>query len=490
MAERVFTAREHGLADVDGAALLGLPSRRTPRRPRGLLFAVLLGATALLLLAVIGAAFVGSGPWAWAVGLVYIGYDTWLLGHMVSASRRAIQEARPPGPAGPTPTLAVVIAARNERQVLPAALDALLAQDDQPERILLVDDGSSDGTAALLARRYGIAQGGGPVWQSSLHPRLSLLSKENSGKARSLNLALERLTEEVVVTLDADTVLEPGAIAAVRRAFGAEPALWAACGVLRPVCRGGGIARVFQLYQTFEYLRAFLWRLAWMNEGTLVLVSGAFAGFRRSALLEAGGFDPGCRVEDYELLYRLHRLAGDTGRSLSVRVIGDARAVTDAPAGLRVFLRQRQRWFAGFVETLFRHREMVGDARYGRLGTFHLIVKTVDTLLPLYGLAAIVTLACFVALRRTLDPVVLAALAVKFAFDLLMHARCTWLSARWQRTPLSPRVVAGSLLATLTEPFAFQLFRQLGALLGWISFLRGRIEWSPQRSTSADEREP
>ena len=470
--------------------LLGARTQGAPQRRRGLFFGVLLGSTALLLLTVIGAAFVGSGPWAWAVGLVYIAYDTWLLGFMVSSSQRAIRDFRLPQAAGTRLDLAVVISARNEREVLPAALDALLAQDDLPERILLVDDGSTDGTEALLARRYGIVhEAGAALGQSGLHPRLSVLRKENSGKARSLNLALEQLREAIVVTLDADTVLEPGAIAAVRRAFVAEPSLWAACGVLRPICRGGAIAGAFQLYQTYEYLRAFLWRLAWMHDGTLVLVSGAFAGFRRAALVEAGGFDPDCRVEDYELLYRLHRLAGDTGRAISVRVIGDARAVTDAPAALRVFLRQRQRWFAGFIETLFRHRVMVGDARYGRLGTFHLIVKTVDTLLPLYGLAAIVTLACFIALHRALDPVVLVALAVKFGFDLLMHARCTWLHARWQGTRLTPRLVGRSLLATFTEPFAFQLLRQFGALLGWISFLSGRIDWTPQRPFSATDPE-
>ena len=478
------------MLEANGTAVAAVRWRGAPAPRRGLLFGVLLGATALLLVAVIAVAFVGSGPWAWLVGLVYIAYDSWLLGHMVSASSRAIREVRRPPPGGIRPTLAVVIAARNEREVLPAALDALLAQDDQPDRILLVDDGSTDGTGELLERRYRLPPAGEGGGRSPLHPHLWWLPKENSGKARSLNLALERLTEEVVVTLDADTVLEPGSIAALRQAFADEPALWAACGVLRPVCRGGGFARAFQLYQTFEYLRAFLWRLAWMNEGTLVLVSGAFAGFRRSALLEAGGFDPDCRVEDYELLYRLHRLAGDTGRSMNVRVIGGARALTDAPAGVRVFLGQRQRWFAGFIETLFRHRDMVGDGRYGRLGTFHLIVKTVDTLLPLYGLAAIVTLACFVALRRALDPVVVAALVVKFALDLAMHARCTFLHARWQGTKLSPRLVARSLLATFTEPFAFQLLRQSGALLGWLAFLRGRIDWAPQRPFSATDREP
>ena len=99
-------------------------------------------------------------------------------------------------------------------------------------------------------------------------------------------------------------------------------------------------------------------------------------------------------------------------------------------------------------------------------------------------------LACFVALGRPLDPVVLAALGAKFAYDLGMHARCVWLHARWQREPLSPRRVARSLLATFTEPFAFQFLRQFGALLGWLAFLRGRIDWAPQRPPTATPPEP
>ena len=453
-------------------------------------FPILFGAVALVLLAGTAAAFFGTGPWAWSVGVVYIAYDTWLLAHMVRASRRSILEAAagaPALPAGVRPTLAVVIAARDERAAISATLERLLAQDDAPDRILLVDDGSTDGTQALLAERWGVAfNGAEPLATSALAPRLSVLRKSNSGKARSLNLALERLAEDVVVTLDADTLLEPGAIAAVRAAFAREPALWAACGVLSPVCSGGATAPVFQLYQTFEYLRGFLWRLSWTRDQTLVLVSGAFAAFRRAPLIEVGGFDPDCMVEDYELLFRLHRLAGDTGRAISVRVLAGARATTDAPARLGNFLSQRRRWFAGFIQTMFRHSDMVGNPRYGRLGTFHLLVKTVDLLLPVYGFVAAVSLVALLAGGRSITTPILVLVCAKFLFDLGCHAASLTMYQRWLGRSLNARLVARSLLATLTEPLGFQLLRQLGAVLGWVAFLRGRIDWAPQRSAAAE----
>jgi cellulose synthase/poly-beta-1,6-N-acetylglucosamine synthase-like glycosyltransferase len=450
---------------------------------------VLFGSVALLLVAAVLAAFFGRGPWAWSVGVVYIAYDTWLLSHMVRASRRSIRDAARDAALplqasqGARPSIAVVIAARDEKAALPATLAHLLSQADLPDRILLVDDGSTDGTQEWLAQVYGMAfNKGGPLGRSLVEPRLWVLQKANSGKARSLNRALEVLTEEVVITLDADTHLAPGAISAVRSAFAREPALWAACGVLTPLCSGGPLAKGFQFYQTFEYLRGFLWRLSWMRDRTLVLVSGAFAAFRRARLEEAGGFDPECRVEDYELLFRLHRLAGDTGREMTVRVLGEARATTDSPGRLGTFLSQRQRWFAGFIQTMFRHHDMVGNPRYGRLGTFHLLVKTVDTLLPVYGLVSLLSLPLLFVFHKPVPTPLLALAGAKFAFDLCCHASCIWMYQRWLGLPVTPGLVARSLLATFTEPIGFQLMRQLGAVAGWVAFLRGRIEWAPQRA--------
>src|SRR6202012_3375046 len=116
--------------------------------------------------------------------------------------------------------------------------------------------------------------------------------------------------------------------------------------------------------------------------------SGAFAAFRREAVIAVGGFDPESMVEDYELIHRLHRHATDTGRDWTVRVVGGALASTDAPASPLAFLRQRRRWFGGFLQTQHWNRDMVGNRRFGHLGTAMLPVKALDPLDPVYGLAA------------------------------------------------------------------------------------------------------
>jgi len=233
-------------------------------------FSLLLGFCAALLAVLLVAAFVLQPPWSWSIGIVYIGYDTWLLGYMVLSSYRALRLPVCPALPAPRPTLSVVIAARNERRDLPFALDAILAEDDQSDQILVVDDGSTDGTAEMLRQRYG--------------DRVQVLAKENSWKARSLNQALAMVKSDVFVTIDADTVIEKGSLGAIRAAFANEPELVAGCGVLKPVCSRAPLGRAFELYQTFEYLRGFLWRVSWSRSNTLVLVSGAFAAFRRERL--------------------------------------------------------------------------------------------------------------------------------------------------------------------------------------------------------------
>lgn len=442
--------------------------RRTLGLPGHPLFAALL----LLLGAVTLGSFLFDGPLGWASGILYIVYDTCLLAFVVGQTRRLLRgepaSGGPPVPFAGRPRLAVLVPARNEASVLPLCLDALLAQADPPDEIWVVDDGSTDGTGALLKARY---------------PGVRAWTKLHSGKARSLNEVWPRAGADVIVTIDADTILEPGAIAAVRRAFASDRRLAAACGVLEPRCRGALSGPVFELFQTFEYIRAFLARLAWMQKGALLLVSGAFAAYRKDALEDLGGYDPASLVEDYDLIHRLHRRACEAGRPLSVRVIADARAVTDAPNGVPSFLKQRQRWFSGFLQTQFKNSDMVGNPRYGAVGTFMLPIKTADMLQPLYGLVAFAVLLSLLARGRGPSAFVWWFIGAKLTLDLVFHFWSVQLYYRWQGRRVPAAVWARAALATIVEPASFQLLRHAGALIGWLGYLRGANDWAPQRET-------
>jgi cellulose synthase/poly-beta-1,6-N-acetylglucosamine synthase-like glycosyltransferase len=474
-----------------------LNPRRTPLAGVALYTAIV-----ALWMAAMAKAFVGQGLFAWSVGVVYIAYDGCLL-VFVAWQALALWRDRaknPPLPAA-QPTIGVIIAAYNEASALAATIDALLRQSDPPDGIWLADDGSSDGSDHVLAQRYGLARP--PLNalsnQGPIAPSLRWLRLEHRGKAYALNAALAHADTDVVVTVDADTLLEPGAIFAVRRAFAEDPGLVVGGGILEPRCSGGRLAFVLQEFQVYEYLRNFLGRHAWSRIDSLLLVSGAFAAFRRAAVETVGGFDPECWVEDYELIHRLHRYAADHGLAWRVRILGGARASTDAPAGFLPFLRQRRRWFGGFLQTQYWNRDMTGSPRFGALGLVMLPVKAIDTLQPIYGLTATALLFAFFATGRS--GVALPAAGLTFAKVGLDMANIALLIAayrRWtgDRTALS---LGRAAVCLIVEPFSFQILRHLGAAWGWVSLASGarvwgRSGWRPplqaRSETSANIRVP
>ncbi len=467
-----------------------LSPRLNPRRAQWrsrLIGAV--GPIALILL--VAQAFIARGLTVWGIGIVYILYDTALLAFTAIAIRRITREPAPDsGPSSARQSLAVIVAARNEAAVLRITIDTLAAQDNPPDLIVLADDGSTDDSAEVLRASYGLTPPplGALGPPSPVLPSLRWLRLPTGGKATALNRALPLIDTDLVLTVDADTLLAPGALCAMRAAFAAENDLVAATGVLVPVCGAHARGRLFQWFQRYEYVRNFLSRYAWMQLNGLLLISGAFAAFRRDAVIEVGGFDPLSMVEDYELIHRLHRHAHDTGRDWRVRVIGAARATTDAPASALGFLRQRRRWFGGFLQTQHWNRDMVGAAHYGRLGTAMLPVKSLDRVQPLFGLGAFVLLIGLLALGRyPLVWPILAIMLAKIVIDLAFHLWSLGIYRRWTGIDADPRGELHwlpAIAASLIEPVTFQLLRHAGAAWGWVAFLRGREQWTRQVRTA------
>jgi cellulose synthase/poly-beta-1,6-N-acetylglucosamine synthase-like glycosyltransferase len=244
------------------------------------------------------------------------------------------------------------------------------------------------------------------------------------------------------------------------------------------MCADGPWSRFFQWFQTYEYIRAFCSRIAWSREDALLLVSGAFAGFRRDALVAVGGFDPECLVEDYELIHRLHRHGADHRQGWRVSVLPGPRATTDAPASLPGFLRQRRRWFAGFLQTQYWNRDMTFNGRYGAVGRWMLPIKALDTMQPVFGLTAFGLLIAFAAVGRlTILLPVLGVILGKIAIDVGFYLWWVRLYARWTGTPATRTSFGLALLAALAEPFSFQLLRHVGAVWGWGAFLTRRHSW-------------
>ena len=294
-----------------------------------------------------------------------------------------------------------------------------------------------------------------------------------------LNAALAQTRAGVAATLDADTRLAPGALAALADAF--RDGRTASAGgfvYVRNAARGPWLVR----YQYWEYVKNFMWRIGLAHLGVCLQVSGAFGAFRTQVLREIGGFSGHSLVEDYEIIYRLHERMRTAGRAYQVDVVPDAVAYTDSPDTVPSFVHQRTRWFAGFLQTLWEYRRMVGDRRMGLFGGLMLPIKCVDAILPVWGsLSLAVLLAAALHGSAGWERAGLLLFAARWAVDLALSG-IMW---NWHRRLFPGRAhqLPGATLAVhmATEGLVFNWFRQIAVLNAYSWFVRRVQKWHQPR---------
>lgn len=291
-----------------------------------------------------------------------------------------------------TPAISLILPAYNEAPVIVESVRSLLALRYARFEIIVVNDGSTDETLERLqdefdlvpvamASRTAIAHAEvRRAYLSPQHPELVVLDKANGGKADSLNAGVNVAQHPFVCAIDADAILEPDALLRVAMPLLDDPGLVVAAGGIVRIANGcqvdaGQITRVglprnrLATLQVVEYFRAFLvGRVGWSRMRSLLIISGAFGLFRRSAVEAVGGWWTGTVGEDMELVVRLHRYFQERGEEYRVVFVPDPVCWTEAPGTFRALSSQRRRWQRGLAEALWRHRMVAFRPRYGRLG--------------------------------------------------------------------------------------------------------------------------
>jgi cellulose synthase/poly-beta-1,6-N-acetylglucosamine synthase-like glycosyltransferase len=261
-----------------------------------------------------------------------------------------------------TEPVSVIVPAYNESAGIEAAVRSIVAST-HPVEIIVVDDGSTDGTAEIV-EALGL-------------PGVTLIRKENGGKPSALNAGLAAASHDLVVMVDGDTVFEPETVHALIQPF-ANPQVGAISGNTKVANRGG----ILGAWQHIEYVVGFnLDRRLFDVAECMPTVPGAIGAFRRDALLRVGGVSDDTLAEDTDLTMSLCR---DGWR---VVYQDDARAWTEAPESLEALWKQRYRWCYGTLQAMWKHRGAVfqGGAagKLGRRGLGYLLVLQV--LLPLFA---------------------------------------------------------------------------------------------------------
>lgn len=315
------------------------------------------------------------------------------------------------------PPLTLLVPAYNEEVTIGASLLSFLTLEYPQLEVVVVNDGSKDDTMHALMREFDLYEvpPAFPVtirtkpvrgyYRSRRHARLLVIDKENGGKADSLNAAMNAARHPFVVAVDADTLIEPDALMRLARPFLLGANVAAVGGTIRVAndctVELGRVtdARVSNRWivgcQVVEYLRAFLFgRLGWNNLGGNLIISGAFGLFRKEYLLAIGGYKTGNVTEDMDLVVRLHRYLKEHKIDATLPFIPDPVAWTEVPTSARVLARQRERWHRGLIGTLWTHRRMIFNPRYGRIGMlsvpFYLLGEMLAPVVELVGWLALV----------------------------------------------------------------------------------------------------
>jgi peptidoglycan/xylan/chitin deacetylase (PgdA/CDA1 family)/spore germination protein YaaH len=253
-----------------------------------------------------------------------------------------------PAPLAPKtgPLVSVLIPCFNEEKVIASSVAGILASDWSNLEIIVLDDGSRDGTAAQVERHF------------AGDPRVRLMRFENGGKALALNRGLVLASGEIVVALDADTQFAPDTIRLLARWF-EDPRVGAVAGNAIVGNRVNLITR----WQALEYVTAQnLERRALAALGCVTVVPGAVGAWRRSALTALGGYPPETLAEDQDLTLSVQRAGW------RVEFDSEARAYTEAPDTVAGLLKQRFRWSFGTLQCLWKHRAALFDRQRPVLG--------------------------------------------------------------------------------------------------------------------------
>ncbi|GAC1653715.1 MAG: glycosyltransferase [Gemmatimonadaceae bacterium] len=399
------------------------------------------------------------------------------------------------------PPLTVLVPAYNEEVTIAASVLSFLTLEYPRHEVVLVNDGSSDGTLERLIAEYDLyqvppafrvhietAQVRG-YYRSRRYSKLLVVDKANGGKADALNAALNAARYPFVLAVDADTLIEPDALFRLARPFLLGRSVAAVGGTIR-VANACSVAygrvteaRVDRRWlpgvQVVEYLRAFLFgRLGWNRLGGNLIISGAFGLFRRDYLLAIHGYRTDTVAEDMDLVVRLHRYLREKGLPDVMPFVPDPVAWTEVPVSLAVLGRQRERWHRGLLETLLRHRDLLFNPKYGSVGMvsfpFFLFGEALAPVVELLGFLALVLGAGFDLIDWPFAQMFLiVALGYGFLLSLWAIALEELSFRRYTRSSDLVRLLAFALL----ESFGYRQLTVWFRLQAFWKLARGDRRW-------------
>ena len=308
--------------------------------------------------------------------------------------------------------ISILIPAHDEQETIVSNVYSILEVGYPEFEVIVINDGSKDETMTKLKESFSLfpvtdatrqqietrrVRG---IYRSLDYPNLTVVDKDQGGKSDALNAGINVSVFPLFCSVDADSLLNADALLRIAKPFVEDERIIAAGGIVR-VLNGSVVEKhrvvasrapntFLLLCQSIEYVRGFLTgRTALARLNSLLIISGAFGLFQKRAVIEAGGYDTSTVCEDMELVVRLHRLAREGGTTGKLIFVPDPVCWTQVPEDWKSLLRQRDRWQRGLIETLWMHKKMLFNPKYGAVGMlampFYMLFEAIGPVVELFG---------------------------------------------------------------------------------------------------------
>lgn len=418
------------------------------------------------------------------------------------------------------PSVSIIAPAYNESDSIIENIRSLLSIYYPKITVIVVNDGSTDDSLEKVKEHYGMIKVDMAVdyvvdservrgiyrSQHSSYANFVLVDKIRGGKADALNAGVNVSRSDLFMAVDVDSIIEPDAVLRMVKPFLEEE------GGRKVICSGGVVRvannceikdgritkvkfpnKLIVQYQVLEYFRAFiLGRMAWSKIDGLLIISGAFGMFDRKLVVEVGGYDRDTVGEDLEIVVRMRRHMRDVEKvKYRVAFIPDPLCWTEVPSTLRIFGRQRNRWTRGAIYTILKHRRMMLNPRYGRIGMvsfpYWVFFEWLSPIIEVIGLIYFLIILILGQLDvNTFLTLTLFILSFAFAFSLLGIMFETIMFNKYKGYKYLLRVI----IISMFELILFHPINVFYSLKGdYDFFIKNNTAWGVMKRTAFDSKD-
>lgn len=314
--------------------------------------------------------------------------------------------------------ISILVPAYNEEVTIVDNVKSLISLDYRLYEIVIVDDGSKDNTVKEVVEAFKMEKVNKPIYRKLKckpvkavyetiinNKKVTLISKENGGKADALNMGINVSTYPYFLGIDADSMLQKDSLEKIVQPLLEDNNMVAVGGLIHVaqcmVLKDDGTYSYRMpnnpvvAMQVVEYDRSFLASRILMDgfNGNLI-ISGAFGLFKKDVVVAAGGYDTDTMGEDMELVVKLHVFCKNNKRPYTIKYEPSACCWSQAPGSIRDLMKQRRRWHLGLFQSMTKYKDLFANPRFGMLSifsyTYYLLYELLSPVIEIFGIVTMV----------------------------------------------------------------------------------------------------